>query len=191
MQADPFIEPINRAIDSGVSIVTFAADLPNSKRISYITSDNLAEAKFAAEEIAKLLGGKGEYAVLENPGQSNHDLRVTAFIAYMEEHYPGHEAGRTPGLEPGFEQGLSGGAGHAAGQPEPRRPLDPRGRLGRGRGRSGARGRRRRRHHARRRHADHARAHQGRQHPHGAEPEPGHAGLHGLPRHLHGGASRT
>ena len=88
MQADPFIEPINRAIDSGVSIVTFAADSPNSKRTSYITSDNLAEAKFAAEEIAKLLGGKGEYAVLENPGQSNHDLRVTAFIAYMEENFP-------------------------------------------------------------------------------------------------------
>jgi ribose transport system substrate-binding protein len=79
MQADPFIEPINRAVDSGVAIVTFAADSPDSRRTSYITSDNLAEAKFAAEEIAKLLGGKGEYAVLENPGQSNHDLRVTAF----------------------------------------------------------------------------------------------------------------
>ena len=88
MQADPFIEPINRAVDSGVPIVTFAADSPDSKRVSYITSDNLAEAKFAAEEIAKLLGGKGEYAVLENPGQSNHDLRVTAFIDYMGAHYP-------------------------------------------------------------------------------------------------------
>ena len=88
MQADPFIEPINRAIESGVAIVTFAADSPKSKRASYITSDNLAEAKYAAEEIAGLLGGKGEYAVLENPGQSNHDLRVTAFIAYMEAHFP-------------------------------------------------------------------------------------------------------
>jgi ribose transport system substrate-binding protein len=88
MQADPFIEPINRAVDSGVAIVTFAADSPDSRRTSYITSDNLAEAKFAAEEIAKLLGGKGEYAVLENPGQSNHDLRVTAFIDYMGAHFP-------------------------------------------------------------------------------------------------------
>lgn len=88
MQADPFIEPINRAIDSGVAIVTFAADSPDSNRASYITSDNLAEAKYAAEEIAGLLGGSGEYAVLENPGQSNHDLRVTAFIAYMDQHYP-------------------------------------------------------------------------------------------------------
>ena len=89
MQSDPFIEPINRAIGSGIEIVTFAADSPNSDRTGYITSDNLAEAKFAAEEIVKQVGDSAEYAVLENPGQSNHDLRVTALIAYMEENYPG------------------------------------------------------------------------------------------------------
>jgi len=88
MQSDPFIEPINRAIDSGVAVVTFAADSPKSKRTAYITSDNLAEAKFAAEEIVKQIGSSGEYAVLENPGQSNHDLRVTALIDYMGKNYP-------------------------------------------------------------------------------------------------------
>ncbi|MEP3332903.1 substrate-binding domain-containing protein [Sedimentitalea sp.] len=88
MQADPFIEPINRAIDSGIEVTTFAADSPNSKRTAYITSDNLAEAKFAAEEIVKQIGDSAEYAVLENPGQSNHDLRVTALISYMEDNFP-------------------------------------------------------------------------------------------------------
>ncbi|WP_417695243.1 substrate-binding domain-containing protein [Roseibium sp.] len=88
MQADPFIQPIDQAVDGGTPVVTFAADSPNSKRSSYITSDNLAEAKFAAEEIVKQLGDSAEYAVLENPGQSNHDLRVTAFISYMEDNYP-------------------------------------------------------------------------------------------------------
>lgn len=88
MQSDPFIEPINRAIESGVEVVTFAADSPKSNRTAYITSDNVAEAKFAAEEIVKQVGEKGEYAVLENPGQSNHDLRVTELISYMEANYP-------------------------------------------------------------------------------------------------------
>ena len=88
MNADPFIEPINRAIKNGTQVVTFAADSPKSNRVSYITSDNLAEAKYAADEIAGLMGKKGEYGVLENPGQSNHDLRVTAFIAYMKKNYP-------------------------------------------------------------------------------------------------------
>lgn len=89
MQADPFIEPINKAIESGISVTTFAADSPKSKRTAYITSDNVAEAKFAAEEIIKKLGETGEFAVLENPGQSNHDLRVTAFIDYMAKAHPG------------------------------------------------------------------------------------------------------
>ncbi|MGB3245193.1 MAG: substrate-binding domain-containing protein [Sulfitobacter sp.] len=88
MQADPFIEPINRAIENGTEITTFAADSPDSNRTAYITSDNLAEAKFAAEEIVSQIGDSAEYAVLENPGQSNHDLRVTALISYMEGHYP-------------------------------------------------------------------------------------------------------
>src|SRR5690606_34853862 len=88
MQADPFIEPINAAIDSGVAVVTFAADSPKSKRTAYITSDNVAEAKFAAEEIVRQVGDSAEYAVLENPGQSNHDLRVTALIDYMTQNYP-------------------------------------------------------------------------------------------------------
>lgn len=89
MQSDPFIEPIDRAIDGGVEVVTFAADSPKSKRTAYITSDNVAEAKFAAEEIIKQVGEEGQYAVLENPGQSNHDLRVTELIAYMEANHPG------------------------------------------------------------------------------------------------------
>lgn len=89
MQSDPFIEPINAAIGDGVEVVTFAADSPKSKRTSYVTSDNAAEAAFAAEEIVKKVGEKGEYAVLENPGQSNHDLRVTALISYLEKNHPG------------------------------------------------------------------------------------------------------
>ncbi|MDT3379554.1 substrate-binding domain-containing protein [Labrys neptuniae] len=89
MNSDPFIEPINRAVDSGVSVVTFAADSPNSKRASYVTSDNNREGIAAADMVAKALDGKGDYAVLENPGQDNHDKRVAAFIARMGEKYPG------------------------------------------------------------------------------------------------------
>lgn len=88
MNSDPFIEPINRAIDQGTAVVTFAADSPLSKRVSFITSDNTREGTYAADAIAEKLGGKGEYAVLENPGQDNHDKRISAFIARMEEKYP-------------------------------------------------------------------------------------------------------
>ena len=134
MQADPFIEPINRAIESGIDVVTFAADSPKSKRTAYITSDNLAEAKFAAEEIVKQVGDSAEYAVLENPGQSNHDLRVTALISYMEKNYPEDEAGGPAGDQPGQQCRLPSDCLHPAGQPGPRmrsgfqRPAQPKAR---------------------------------------------------------------
>ena len=85
---DPFIDPINRAYEMGIPTVTFASDSPNSKRVSYITSDNVREGHFAADALAEELGGKGEVAVLENPGQDNHDLRIKSFIERIETKWP-------------------------------------------------------------------------------------------------------
>lgn len=84
MNADAFIAPINKAIDSGVPVVTFAADSPKSKRRAYITSDNVNEAKVAAAAVCKEIGYEGEVACLENPGQSNHDLYIKSFIKEIE-----------------------------------------------------------------------------------------------------------
>jgi ribose transport system substrate-binding protein len=89
MNPDPFIEPINRAAAMGIPVVTFAADSPNSKRVSFVTSDNASEGLQAADAIAAALNGKGEYAVLENPGQDNHDRRIAAFIDRMKAKHPG------------------------------------------------------------------------------------------------------
>lgn len=88
MNADAFVQPIDKAIDSGVPVVTFAADSPNSKRRTYITSDNVYEAQVAAKELTAAIGDSGEIGVLENPGQSNHDLYIKSFIAAIEKDYP-------------------------------------------------------------------------------------------------------
>jgi len=73
----------------GIPVVTFAADSPNSKRASFITSDNDREGTQAADAIAASLNGKGEYAVLENPGQDNHDRRIAAFVNRMKTKHAG------------------------------------------------------------------------------------------------------
>ncbi len=86
--AESFVDPIQRAVDAGVGVVTFAADSPDSARTAYITSDNEKEGNTAAESIAQELGGKGEVMVMRNPGQTNHETRCDSFIAYMEENYP-------------------------------------------------------------------------------------------------------
>ncbi len=87
MNADAFIEPINKAIDSGVAIATFAADSPKSKRRVYITSDNVNEGNVASDIVCNEIK-QGEIACTENPGQSNHDLYIKSFIANVEKNYP-------------------------------------------------------------------------------------------------------
>ncbi len=88
MQPDPFIEPINRAIDQGIAVTTFATDSPKSNRQIFITSDNVREGTYAATRLAEEIGGKGKLAVLRNPGQLNHDIRVDTFIKTIKENYP-------------------------------------------------------------------------------------------------------
>jgi ribose transport system substrate-binding protein len=89
MNPEPFIEPINRAAAMGIPVVTFGADSPNSARVAYVTSNNEREGQVAADAVAEAMGGSGEYAVLENPGQDNHDRRIAAFIGRMESNWPG------------------------------------------------------------------------------------------------------
>ena len=86
--AEVFVDPINKAIAKGIVVGCFATDSPESKRYSYVTSDNTKEGQTAAEEIAKAMGGEGEVMVVRNPGQANHEIRCDSFIAYMHEHYP-------------------------------------------------------------------------------------------------------
>ena len=88
MEPSSFIDPINNAVEQGVAIVTMAADSPESNRNAYVTSDNVKEGYAAADALAKKLGEKGEVAILENPGQLNHEIRVRSFKERIETKYP-------------------------------------------------------------------------------------------------------
>ena len=91
INADPFVEPINRAMEQGVMVATFASDSPDSTRPIYITSDNVNEGTFAARQMADDMGGKGKVMTLTNPGQTNHDIRTDTFVAVIKEEFPGIE----------------------------------------------------------------------------------------------------
>ena len=88
MEPDSFIDPINAAIAKGIPVVTYAADSPKSNRIAYVTSDNVKEGYTAADAICQAIGGKGEVAVTENPGQLNHEVRVRSFKERIEKNWP-------------------------------------------------------------------------------------------------------
>lgn len=81
-------EAINKAVDSGIKVVCFASDSPESKRSIHITSDNEQEGIASAEFMAEKMGGKGEIGIIERPFQSNHARRVKSFLKTISEKYP-------------------------------------------------------------------------------------------------------
>jgi ribose transport system substrate-binding protein len=88
MVPDAFVDPINDAIKKGIPVMTFATDSPASDRFAFITSDNVKEGYAAADALAKALGGKGELAATENPGQLNHEIRIRSFKERIEKNWP-------------------------------------------------------------------------------------------------------
>lgn len=70
---------IKKAMDAGIPVVTVDADLPDSGRIAFVGTGNLAAGKLGGEELATLVGGKGQVAIMTKPGQPNLDERVEGY----------------------------------------------------------------------------------------------------------------
>lgn len=87
MNPEPFVEPINKAMEQGIKVVTFDADSPRSKRLTFISTDNPAAGRLAADAFAEVLGYKGEVGILERPGQLNVERRLLAFKEQLEKKY--------------------------------------------------------------------------------------------------------
>ena len=49
---------------AGIPVIAWDADAPESQRIAYVGTDNVAAGKIAGEELAKAIGGKGKVAIL-------------------------------------------------------------------------------------------------------------------------------
>ena len=98
--------------------MTFATDSPQSKRFAFITSDNVQEGYAAADALAKAIGGKGELAATENPGQLNHEIRIRSFKERIAANWPNVKVVTTLRDQPGHGQGQQRPADRPAGTPE-------------------------------------------------------------------------
>lgn len=88
MNPDAYIEPINKAIEAGIPVVTFDADAPESNRYANLSTRNYEGGVAAAEYMAELLGGKGEVAIVATVGQLNIEERANGFRDTIESKYP-------------------------------------------------------------------------------------------------------
>lgn len=71
-----FQADIDKAIASGIPVICVDSDVPNSKRVLYIGTDNFKAGRESLKQMAALLGNNGNVAVITIQGQRNLDDRV-------------------------------------------------------------------------------------------------------------------
>ena len=71
-----FQAEIDKAVAQGIPVICVDADVPDSKRVLYIGTDNFKAGRESLKRIAALVSGKGSIAVITISGQHNLDDRV-------------------------------------------------------------------------------------------------------------------
>jgi ribose transport system substrate-binding protein len=66
--------PINDAVDKGVTVVTFDSDSPKSKRMAYYGIDDVACGKAVMQQLAKAMGEKGGVVAILSGNQTAPNL---------------------------------------------------------------------------------------------------------------------
>lgn len=82
-----FQADIDKAIAQGIPVICVDADVPDSKRVTYIGTDNFKAGKESLKQMAALLQDKGSITVITIPGQRNLDDRV-AGVADALKNFP-------------------------------------------------------------------------------------------------------
>ncbi len=77
---EPSLKPsIDKATAAGIPVVTFSGDIPDSKRVTFVGTNQFDLGSFGGKRLAELLGGKGDVAILSLPGVPMFDTREKGF----------------------------------------------------------------------------------------------------------------
>ena len=82
-----FQAEIAKAIAEGIPVICVDADVPDSKRVSYVGTDNFKAGRESLAQMARILSGKGDIVVITIQGQRNLDDRV-AGVADALKNFP-------------------------------------------------------------------------------------------------------
>lgn len=82
-------EPVRQAVAQGIKVVAVDSALDGNAHANFVTTDNVAAGRLAAERLAGLLNRQGNVAVLRTvPGSGSTDERANGFIDYLKKHAP-------------------------------------------------------------------------------------------------------
>ncbi|MEQ1472273.1 MAG: substrate-binding domain-containing protein [Candidatus Acidiferrum sp.] len=75
-RVDLFKDAIDGAIAQGIPVICIDSDAPNSKRVTFIGTDNFRAGMESGKRMSDLLKGQGRVVIVSIPGQFNLDERV-------------------------------------------------------------------------------------------------------------------
>jgi ribose transport system substrate-binding protein len=102
------VDPINRAVDTGIPVMTWDSDAPESRRFTFLSIDNYASGKLAADLLAEAINAQGKVAVLTGvPGGLNLEDRVQGFVDGLAA-YPGMTLVSTVASNEDISRGVQG-----------------------------------------------------------------------------------
>ena len=86
--ADPNVmkDPIDSAIAQGIPVITVDSDVPNSKRLTFIGTNNYQAGLMGGRVLVDRLHGKGDVVVFTMPGQLNLDERLQGYKNIITDH---------------------------------------------------------------------------------------------------------
>ncbi len=76
LQPDAITPAINKAIAAGIPVVTVDTDAPNSKRMTYLGTDNYSAGVTMGKRMAEITGAAGKIGLASVPGQFNLEERI-------------------------------------------------------------------------------------------------------------------
>ncbi len=86
--ADPKLmkDEIDSAVMQGIPVITVDSDVPDSKRLTFIGTNNYEAGLMGGRLAAKLLGDKGDVVIYTMPGQVNLDERLQGYKNAFADH---------------------------------------------------------------------------------------------------------
>lgn len=86
--AATLIPAVDKAIAAGIPVVGFDSDSVDSKRLTYVGTNNFEFGATGALAMGKFLGGKGEVAIMTVPGMAALDERAQGFKDELAKSFP-------------------------------------------------------------------------------------------------------
>lgn len=83
------VEPVKKAVAMGIKVIVVDSALDGNLYQNFITTDNVAAGKLAAERLSALLNGQGKVLLFRTvAGSASTDDRANGFIDYLRKNSP-------------------------------------------------------------------------------------------------------